>query len=292
MKNVPYQYHFDNISRERLRCAGFALYQYGELWCNPDSCIELHTQCCYEMTYVLSGSGSVLTGEKTHRVKKNDCVLSFPGEQHAILPDSNDPLRFVFLGFERNSGDPSFSYLFDEMGRLFRAEDTRRVAMQDQSARIVRLFSELGSDGSFHLEMAGYLLAEMMIELIRAGANDRPACYFPKISDDSVLVYRVETYITQNIQALNRLQDLENVFNYSYSYLSKRFFRITGKHLNEFYLSRRMQEATRLLREGLTVTQVSEQMGYSSIHSFSRSYKHYFGVNPSERTKQAELSHI
>ena len=46
-----------------------------------------------------------------------------------------------------------------------------------------------------------------------------------------------------------------------------------------------MQEANRLLGEGLSVTQVSDHMGYSSIHSFSRSYKNHFGVNPSVRTE-------
>ena len=285
MDNIPYQYHFDNVSVERLRCAGFALYQYGELWCNADSAVAVHSQCCYELTYVLSGTGTVQTGGVQNHVKKNDCVLSFPGENHAIMSDSTDPLRFVFLGFERNPGNPSFSYLFDELGRLFRAENARCIAMQDQSPLIVRLFSELQSDSPFRLEMAGYLMAEMLIDYIRSGTDNRHDCYFPKITDDAVLVYRVETYITRNIAALTRLRDLEDIFNYNYSYLSKRFFRITGKHLNEFYLSCRMKEANRLLGQGLTVTQVSEQLGYSSIHSFSRSYKNYFGVNPSEYEK-------
>ena len=285
MDNIPYQYHFDNVSVERLRCAGFALYQYGELWCNADSAVAVHSQCCYELTYVLSGTGTVLTGSVQNRVKKNDCVLSFPSENHAIMSDSADPLRFVFLGFERNPGNPSFSYLFDELGRLFRAENARCIAMQDQSPLIVRLFSELQSDSPFRLEMAGYLMAEMLIDYIRSGTDNRHDCYFPKITDDAVLVYRVETYITRNIAALTRLRNLEDIFNYNYSYLSKRFFRITGKHLNEFYLACRMEEANRLLGHGLTVTQVSEQLGYSSIHSFSRSYKNYFGVNPSEYEK-------
>ena len=60
---------------------------------------------------------------------------------------------------------------------------------------------------------------------------------------------------------------------------------IRPQHLNDFYISCRMQEANRLLGEGLSVTQVSDHMGYSSIHSFSRSYKNHFGVNPSVRTE-------
>lgn len=285
MRATEYQYHFDNISEERLKCGGLALYQYGELWCHEDSRIELHPQSVYELTYVLSGSGTVLTGGTEHRVGENDCVLSFPGENHSITPDRDDPLRFAFLAFERNAGNPSCTYLFDNLERLFRAEETRCVTMQDQSPLIVRFFSELQSDSPLRLEMAGYLLSELLIEFIRSGTDDRPDPSFPKITDDSVLVYRLETYITRNIRSLTRLEDLEKVFNYNYSYLSRRFCRITGKRLGEFYQSCRMKEATRLLSEGLTVTQVSDLLGYSSIHGFSRGYKRYCGKNPSQVAK-------
>ena len=289
MEQIPYQYHFDNVSEERLKCAGFALYQYGELWCNADSVIGLHRQFCFELTYVVSGSGTILTGGREHRVRQNDCVLSLPGEDHEIHPNRDDPLRFVFLGFERNSGDPSFSYLFDTLVRQFGDETLRRVTMPDESALIVRLFSELQSSSPYRLELAGYLLAEMVIDFIRSGTDSSHAPVFPKITDDAVLVYRMETYITRNIAGLTRLRDLGSIFNYNYSYLSRRFLRITGKHLNDFYLSCRMQEANRLLEEGLSVTQVSDRLGYSSIHSFSRSYKNYFGVNPSEHTSPRKI---
>lgn len=286
MQATLYQYHFDNISEERLKCGGLALYQYGELWCHEDSRIGLHRQCVYELTYVLSGSGTVLTGGTTHRVQANDCVLSFPGEDHSITPDRDDPLRFAFLAFERNAGNPSCAaYLFDNLDHLFRAEETRCVKMRDQSDLIVRFFSELQGDSPMRLELAGYLLSELLIEFIRAGLNDRSEYCFPKITDDSVLVYRLETYITGNIRSLTRLEDLEKVFNYNYGYLSRRFYRITGKRLGEYYQSCRMKEANRLLSEGLTVTQVSDLLGYSSIHSFSRSFKRYCGKNPSQATK-------
>ena len=286
MEETTYRYHFNNISAERLKCGGFALYQYGELWCLANSRIGRHTQCCYELTYVLAGSGTVRTGNWEHRVRANDCVVSLPDEIHSITPDSEDPLRFAFIAFERNPGNPSCAYLFDEIGRLFRDEKSRCVPMRDRSALIVRIFSELQSDSLYRMEMTGYLLSELLVELIRAGMNERADSYFPKITDDSVLVYRLETYSTDNICTLTKLENLEKVFNYNYSYLSKRFRSITGKHLSTFYLSCRMKEADRLLSEGLTVTQVSEQLGYSSIHSFSRSYKHFYGVNPSRHAEK------
>ncbi len=68
-----------------------------------------------------------------------------------------------------------------------------------------------------------------------------------------MLIYRLETYITDNIRTLTKPEDLEKVFNYNYSYLSKRFCRVTGKKLRVFYLSRRMAEADRFLSERLTV---------------------------------------
>ena len=83
MEETTYRYHFNNISAERLKCGGFALYQYGELWCLANSRIGRHTQCCYELTYVLAGSGTVRTGSLEHRVRANDCVVSLPDEIHS-----------------------------------------------------------------------------------------------------------------------------------------------------------------------------------------------------------------
>ena len=43
-----------------------------------------------------------------------------------------------------------------------------------------------------------------------------------------------------------------------------------------------MNVACKLLTEGQTVTQISRILNYPSIHVFTRSFRNYFGMTPSE----------
>jgi AraC family transcriptional regulator len=66
-------------------------------------------------------------------------------------------------------------------------------------------------------------------------------------------------------------------------YLKKGFKAIFGTTIFDFYQNERMQYARYLLYEkGLTVTQVSDTLGYSSISHFSTAFKKHTGIKPCE----------
>lgn len=66
-------------------------------------------------------------------------------------------------------------------------------------------------------------------------------------------------------------------------YLKKGFKEIVGCTIFEFYQQSRMQYARSLLCEkGLTVTEVSDLLGYSSISHFSTAFKKHTGLKPCE----------
>lgn len=66
-------------------------------------------------------------------------------------------------------------------------------------------------------------------------------------------------------------------------YLKKGFKEMVGCTIFEFYQQSRMQYARTLLCEkGLTVTEVSDLLGYSSISHFSTAFKKHTGLKPCE----------
>ncbi|MFL5740511.1 MAG: helix-turn-helix domain-containing protein [Flavisolibacter sp.] len=66
-------------------------------------------------------------------------------------------------------------------------------------------------------------------------------------------------------------------------YLKKGFKEMFGTTIFEFYQSQRMEHAKFLLYEkGLTVTEVSLMLGYSSISHFSTAFKKHTGLKPCE----------
>ncbi|MBQ4145056.1 MAG: AraC family transcriptional regulator, partial [Clostridia bacterium] len=68
------------------------------------------------------------------------------------------------------------------------------------------------------------------------------------------------------------------------SYIFKGY---SGKSVMEYYNNLKIQEAKRLLRYGSkSISQISDMLKFSCIHSFSRAFKKAVGVSPSEYKKR------
>ena len=66
-------------------------------------------------------------------------------------------------------------------------------------------------------------------------------------------------------------------------YLKKGFKEMFGTTIFDFYQGQRMEHARYLLYEkGLSVTEVSLMLGYSSISHFSTAFKKHTGLKPCE----------
>ena len=54
----------------------------------------------------------------------------------------------------------------------------------------------------------------------------------------------------------------------------------------DYFIALKVNEAKKLLQEGnVSITQISDTLGYSTIHHFSHSFKKCIGMSPSEYKK-------
>lgn len=92
-------------------------------------------------------------------------------------------------------------------------------------------------------------------------------------------------YIDTHIYTINKLDILSDVFGYNYCHLSSVFKEKVGITLASYYRYRRLSEAKKLLAEGRRVGEVSDMLRYSSMYSFSKAFKRYWGVSPKPYSK-------
>ena len=92
-------------------------------------------------------------------------------------------------------------------------------------------------------------------------------------------------YIDTHIYTINKLEILSEVFGYNYCHLSSVFKEKVGITLASYYRFRRLSEAKKLLEDGRRVGEVSEMLKYSSMYSFSKAFKTYWGVSPKPYSK-------
>ncbi len=281
--DIPYRYHFDSFDKNR-RCADYTLLQYGELWCKGQTVIPDHRQICFELTVGVGGRGIVTAGDETYEIGENQCVLSFPEENHSIRSDARAPLRFLFLGVNPAEDSPVAQAVFRALAERFRA-GVRRVTLQDPYPRFVRIFTEMKSENPLYRELVGCLVSELLIDCLR---QDSPAVApSARVTDEAVLVYGVREYLQKNRRNPESLKALEGVFHYRYSYLARVFEKHTGKKLKTYFNELRMKEAESLLSDGFSVTKVGEELNFASVHGFSRCYKATCGICPSEVKKRS-----
>lgn len=75
----------------------------------------------------------------------------------------------------------------------------------------------------------------------------------------------------------------------SRSQLHRKMKELTGISTNEFIRNLRMEEASRLLRQGdVNITQVAYAVGFNSQAHFSTVFKKYFGMSPTAFIQQQD----
>lgn len=99
-------------------------------------------------------------------------------------------------------------------------------------------------------------------------------------------IYQAREILLQHIGDPITIKELSRKVAMNECYLKKGFKEVFGTTIFDFYQQQRMEHAKYLLYEkGLSVTDVSALLGYSSISHFSAAFKKHTGLKPCELLK-------
>lgn len=108
-------------------------------------------------------------------------------------------------------------------------------------------------------------------------------CKFLANEADRDKVSKAREILIQHIGEPITIKELSRKVAMNECYLKKGFKEMFGTTIFDFYQSQRMEHARFLLYEkGLSVTEVSMLLGYSSISHFSTAFKKHTGLKPCE----------
>ncbi len=108
-------------------------------------------------------------------------------------------------------------------------------------------------------------------------------CKFLANEADRDKVNKAREILIQHIGEPITIKELSRKVAMNECYLKKGFKEMFGSTIFDFYQSQRMEHARFLLYEkGLSVTEVSMLLGYSSISHFSTAFKKHTGLKPCE----------
>ncbi len=113
--------------------------------------------------------------------------------------------------------------------------------------------------------------------------DDGFSCKFLSNEADREKISLARDVLLQHIGEPLTIKELSRKAAINECYLKKGFKEMYGTTIFDFFQSQRMEHAKYLLYEkGLTVTEVSASLGYSSISHFSTAFKKHTGIKPCE----------
>ena len=108
-------------------------------------------------------------------------------------------------------------------------------------------------------------------------------CKFLANADDREKIIKAREVLLQHIGEPITIKALSRKVAINECYLKKGFKEVFGTTIFDFYQGQRMEHAKYLLYDkGLSVTEVSLMLGYSSISHFSTAFKKHTGIKPCE----------
>ena len=239
---------------------------------------QQHQNVVDEITFVLRGEGTVTNNSLVQPLMQGQLHIVFQGQQHKISSLSSAPLKFYSLAFKIRENSPLFP-LYKEVKKYclksnkFITVDTNNIVAPFES-----LLIKVASYAGKNIEYFNLSIESSVKYILTMAFLD----FLPEKSDKSeLLIEQFKTFLLLNYSNPSALTLLAQNFNYSYTYLSHLFKKETGQTLVDYFKTLRMNYANNLLHEGSSVSDISNQLGYSSLHAFSRAYKAHFGVPPS-----------
>ena len=246
----------------------------------------------WEMVHVDQGTMRVVVNGDAHILTKGQTIFHRPHERHAHMAVDNTAGCMIVVSFSCDS--PLMDCL---SGRILTLEKASRKILSLFMGEANNVVGEIGVPfsmrppvdeskipaGSSQLMQCYWV--EFLYSIIRS-SNEENTTYLPapdsRKKNQAFFVDAVLDFIQANVSTQPSLSLLCETFSISRPYLYHMFNENVGTSPIEYWISLKMQEVKRLIRDGkLNITQISERLGYNSIHHFSRMFKRFTGVSPS-----------
>ncbi|MEO6719238.1 MAG: AraC family transcriptional regulator [Ferruginibacter sp.] len=108
--------------------------------------------------------------------------------------------------------------------------------------------------------------------------DDRKSRIIEKIKNSIVeLIHHTDENIDVNLS-----EYISQKLNYDYNYLSNLFSEVEGITIEKYLIAQKIEKVKELLKyDELTLSQIADQLGYSSVAYLSNQFKKQTGLSPS-----------
>ena len=222
----------------------------------------------WEMVYVDNGSIYAITDGVGISLKQGQAIFHKPNELHAHISDKKSPNNMLVVAFTAEG--EAMDYF---KGKTFTLDKTSKI--------LLSLFLEEAKNAL--TSVPGNYNNKENLDFSKSsfGAVQLLECHFTEF-----LIKIMDEYMKKNVRGNLTLKELCTAFSMGKTKICSIFGEWAGKSPMEYYQDLKISEAKKLLRENTySVSQISEILGYTTIHNFSRAFKKAAGLSPTAYIK-------
>jgi len=250
--------------------------------CGIQNCVGGHSfgpgeRDSYILHFISDGKGIFECDGNTYELSRGDVFLVRPETNVYYRADDNNPWSYMWVGF---NGIKAMSYLasagLDGENVTTKCENTPLIFSYIQQmimCRHLTLANELRRESAL-LQIFSVLMEEYKGTLPKEERYDYPY---------QIYVDQALDYIQHNFKTNIRINDLASYIGIDRSYLTNIFKHVTKMSPQEYLKRYRMEQSMNMLKEtDMKICDVAEAVGYGDQLSFSKMFKKYTGISPSD----------
>lgn len=264
----------------------------GKFRYSHDYFVDKHNHEFFQLFYIIDGSGYMITDDNEYILKSDEVFFCPPGYNHRFISDSNYPLRTIEVKFEICKKN-LHSDLLEIQGHIhIDSTEIRNILESIVVEAINRDFVSKDIIGVKFMLVLFKLLRMVKDKQIKK--DDGFDMEIKNVSDSDHTFEKTLKYIRENLDKPIELAELSRQSGLEASYLCRIFKKRYGVTPRQYINDLRINKAKELMmNSGFNITQIAEQLGFSSVHYFSKHFKEKEKISPLDyRNKVHNNIHI
>ena len=284
-----------NVELEISKVVTIHYFEYTSDYCFPGESHDF-----WEFLCVDKGEVNVLADERPYTLKKDQIIFHKPNEFHNVTANGITAPNLVVISFECSS--PCMKYLEELVTTIGDYEHTLLANILSEAKKCIKTplvdpsttKMELVENPPFASEQMIRINLELlllhMIRLRLDGGHSTPTVKSIKQKNDSRTYENIVAYLEEHICERLTIDEICKDNLIGRFQLQKLFREQNQSGVIDYFSHLKIEFAKQLIRENHhNFTQISDFLGYTSVHYFSRQFKKLTGMTPSEYSSSIKL---
>ena len=232
----------------------------------------------YQLNYITEGSGMYENPSGKYTIRPGSLMMVRPGVSHRYRPEKKSGWVENYIGFD---GELADRFLATD---VFTSSPVIYCGIREELIdTYYKIFDLVREEEPGFQHVSSGLIVKLLGYLI---SFHKKRNFSGKHIEKVIQIARFQ--MREQIEQKIDLQRLAEEHHIGYAYLRKMFKKYTGLSPHQYQLEMKIMGAReKILTTDKSIKEISIELGFESIHYFSRLFKKKTGMNPSELRRSA-----